>query len=87
MKRRITILGAALALLVVALIYGSVLSSVGGVEQAVNAGDLDNLLEVVSLVRSRFYKPVEVADLLSAYARTGSIRGCWRKHWKIHIHG
>ena len=75
MKRRITILGAALALLVVALIYGSVLSSVGGVEQAVNAGDLDNLLEVVSLVRSRFYKPVEVADLLSAYARTGSIRG------------
>jgi len=74
MKRRIAILGAATILLVAALIYGSVLFTVGG-EQTARAGDLENLLEVVALVRSRFYRQVEVADLLDAYARTGSIQG------------
>ena len=75
MKRRILILGTALALLVAAFAYGSVLSSVGGVEQKAGSTDLDHLLEVVSLVRFSFYKPVNVADLLSAYARTGNITG------------
>lgn len=75
MKRRIVVLGIAITLLAAALIYGSIISPVGGVEQKAKASDLDNLLEVISLVRSRFYKPVDIEELLDAYARTGSISG------------
>ncbi len=76
MKRRVLVLSTAVLLLFAALVYGSVFSSFGaGPESAVQAGDAGNLLEIVSLVRARFYRQVDVADLLSAYASTGSVRG------------
>jgi len=75
-KRRVLVLSTAVLLLFAALVYGSVFSSFGaGPESAVQAGDAGNLLEIVSLVRARFYRQVDVADLLSAYASTGSVRG------------
>lgn len=76
MKRRVLVLSTAVLLLFASLVYGSVFSSFGaGPESAVQAGDAGNLLEIVSLVRARFYRQVDVADLLSAYASTGSVRG------------
>lgn len=75
MKRRISILLIAMALLIVALVYGTVYSNV---EQSVDNSEsesLGSIMEIVSLVRTRFYKPVETMDLLRAYVATGSING------------
>lgn len=80
MKRRVLVLSTAVLLLLAAFLYGSVFPSIGvGTESAVVTDDAGSLLEIVTLVRSRFYKPVEVSDLLSAYAETGSIRGMLAK--------
>lgn len=80
MKRRVLVLSIAVLLLLAAFLYGSVFPSIGvGTESAVVTDDAGSLLEIVTLVRSRFYKPVEVSDLLSAYAETGSIRGMLAK--------
>jgi carboxyl-terminal processing protease len=79
-KRRVLVLSTAVLLLLAAFLYGSVFPSIGvGTESAVVTDDAGSLLEIVTLVRSRFYKPVEVSDLLSAYAETGSIRGMLAK--------
>jgi len=74
-KRRLLTIALALALLTVALVYGTVFSNGGTQVSQAESINPDNLLEIISLVRSRFYKPVDVADLLRAYAAKGNIPG------------
>lgn len=74
MKRRVFVLVTAFILLTAAVLYGTVFSSVDPVNNN-DDSSLGGALEVISLVRSRFYKPVNTADLLQAYASTGTING------------
>ncbi len=79
MKRRAYVLVVALLLLISALIYGTVFSSVNNELKNASSEDISSVMEVIALVRSRFYKPVNTSDLLSAYVATGSINGMLAK--------
>lgn len=74
-KRRLYVLLAAVILLISALVYGTVFSSVNSELNNGNSDDFSSVMEVITLVRSRFYKPVDTTELLSAYVTTGSING------------
>lgn len=74
-KRRLYVLLAAVILLISALVYGTVFSSVNSELNSANPDDFSSVMEIITLVRSRFYKPVDTTELLSAYVTTGSING------------
>ena len=78
-KRRLYVLLAAIILLISALVYGTVFSSVNSELNNANSDDFSSVMEIITLVRSRFYKPVNTMELLTAYVTTGSINGMLAK--------
>lgn len=74
LKRRWLLVLAIIVLLTVSILYGTVFSRSAGVEPQ-KYENIGIVIEVVSLVRGRYYQPVSTVDLLRSYVATGTING------------
>ena len=66
LKRRWLLVLAIIVLLTVSILYGTVFSRSAGVEPQ-KYENIGIVIEVVSLVRGRYYQPVSTVDLLRSY--------------------
>lgn len=74
LKRRWFIVTAIIILLTVSILYGTVSSRSERIEQ-LKYEDLGSVMEVIALVRGRYYQPTSTMDLLRSYVSTGTING------------